>query len=128
MRGVCIGGAVAAASAIALGAALPASGHKIAYDNSLKLSLDTLNGTTEQYSGRVLSEKPGCRVGRTVTVSQSGVQVGTTVSNSSGAWALTGPVPPKGAQITASMPKKVLKKNKKHRHKCKAASRGRKAH
>ena len=117
-----IGAAAAAVSAIGLAVALPASGHKVAFDTNLKIRLDTLNPTTEQYSGKVRSEKAACEAGRTITVSQSGVPVGTTVSNSGGDWVLTGPVPPKGAQITVSTPRKILKKNKKHTHKCKAAS------
>ena len=118
---------VGVVSAIGLAVALPASGHKVAFDTSLTLRLDTLNDTTEQYSGKVRSEKAGCEAGRKITVSQSGVPVGTTVSNSGGDWVLTGAVPPKGAQITVSTPKKILKKNKKHKHKCKAASLSRKA-
>jgi hypothetical protein len=123
-RGVRIGAVAAAVSAIGLAVALPASGHKVAYDTNLnKVRFDTLNDTTERYSGKVMSPKPKCEAGRTITVTQSGVAVGTTVSNSEGEWVLTGPVPPKGAQLTVSTPKKILKKNKKHRHKCKAASR-----
>jgi hypothetical protein len=121
-RAARIGAAVAAVSAIGLAVALPASGHKVAYDTNLKIRFDTLNDTTEQYSGKVMSSKPKCEAGRTITLTQSGVPVGTTVSNSAGAWVLTGPVPPKGAQLTLSTPRKILKKNKKHRHKCKAAS------
>src|SRR5262245_52715381 len=122
-RGVRVGAMAVAVSAIGLAVALPASGHKVAYDTNLKIRFDTLNGTTEQYSGKVMSQKPKCEAGRTITVSQAGAPVGTTTSNPEGEWAVTGPVPPKGAQVTVSVTKKILKKNKKHRHKCKAASR-----
>jgi hypothetical protein len=120
-------GAAAAIGAIGLIAAVPASAHKVAFDTNLQLKLDKLNETTEQYSGKVTSNKGKCRIGRTVNVTQSGVFVASTVSNFAGDWLLTGPVPPKGATVTAFAPKKILKKNTKHRHKCKPAITSRRA-
>jgi hypothetical protein len=111
-----------AACAIVLALALPALGHKITYDTNLQLKTDTLNDTTEQYSGKVTSNKAACKPGRTITVTAAGALVGTTVSNAAGDWVLTGPIPPKGTVITASTPKKFLVRNKKHRHKCAPAS------
>jgi len=105
-----------------LAIALPASGHKITYATNLQLKLDTLNDTTEQYSGKVTSTKAACKAGRTITVAAAGAPVATTVSNASGDWVVTGPVPAKGTIITASTPKKFLVRNKKHRHKCGPAS------
>ena len=119
--------AAAAVGAIGLIAVAPASAHKIAFDTNLQLKLDKLNETTEQYSGKVTSNRGKCRIDRTVNVSQSGVFVGATISNFAGDWILTGPVPPKGATVTAFVPRKILKKNKKHRHKCKPAITSRKA-
>jgi hypothetical protein len=113
---------VAVVSVIGLAVALPASGHKVAYETKLQIRFDKLNDTTEQYSGKVKSQKPACEVGRTLTLTLSGSLVGTTVSDSAGHWVLTGPLPTKGAQMTLSTPKKILKKNKKHLHKCKSAS------
>jgi antitoxin (DNA-binding transcriptional repressor) of toxin-antitoxin stability system len=107
-----------AVCALGLAIALPASGHKVTYASNLQLKLETLNNTTEQFSGKVTSTKAACKAGRTITITQAGTPIATTVSNVSGDWAVTGPVPPKGTEITASTPKKFLKRNKKHRHKC----------
>jgi hypothetical protein len=107
---------------IGLAIALPASGHKVTHATNLQLKLDTLNDTTEQYSGKVTSTKGACKAGRTITITAAGVAVASTVSGATGDWAVTGPVPAKGTQITASTPKKFLKRNKKHRHKCGPAS------
>jgi hypothetical protein len=111
-----------AVCAIALALALPALGHKITYSTNLQLKADTLNDTTEQYSGKVTSTKGACKPGRTIIVTAAGAPVGTTVSNAAGDWVLTGPVPAKGTIITASTPKKFLVRTKKHRHKCGPAS------
>ncbi len=115
-----IGIALVCVSGLAI--ALPASGHKITYATNLQLKLDTLNDTTEQYSGKVTSTKGACKSGRTITITAAGVPVASTVSSTSGDWAVTAPVPAKGTQITASTPKKFLRRNKKHRHKCGPAS------
>jgi hypothetical protein len=114
--------AVLAVCAVGLVLALPAIGHKITYPTNLQLKADTLNDTTEQYSGKVTSTKGACKPGRTIIIFQSGAAIATTVSNVSGDWAVTAPVPPKGTIITASTPKKFLVRNKKHRHKCGPAS------
>jgi hypothetical protein len=111
-----------AACAVGLALALPALGHKVTYATNLQLKLDTLNDTTEQYSGKVTSTKAACKAGRTITVAAAGAPIATTVSNAAGDWVVTGPVPPKGTVITATTPKKFLKRNKKHRHKCGPAS------
>jgi hypothetical protein len=116
-----------AVCAIVLAVALPAIGHKVKYPTNLQLKIDTINDTTDQYSGKVTSTKAACTVGRTIVVSQAGVAIATTVSNVSGDWAVTGPKAPKNTDVTATTPKKILKKNKKHRHKCAAAATTRKA-
>jgi cytosine/uracil/thiamine/allantoin permease len=118
---------VGLACLVGLAIALPASGHKVTYGTNLQLKLDTLNETTEQYSGKVTSTKGACIVGRTITVTQAGVPIAATVSNAAGDWAVLGPKAPKNTDITASTPKKILKKNSKHRHKCAAAATTRKA-
>jgi hypothetical protein len=114
--------AVLAVCAVGLAIALPAMGHKVTYSTSLQLKSDQLNDTTEQYSGKVNSTKGACKSGRTITIAQSGTPIATTVSSVSGDWAVTAPVPPKGTSVTASTPKKILKKNRKHVHKCGPAS------
>jgi hypothetical protein len=101
---------------------LPAIAHKVTYATNLQLKLDTLNDTTEQYSGKVTSTKGACKAGRTITISAAGAPVASTVSGVGGDWAVTAPVPAKGTVITASTPKKFLVRNKKHRHKCGPAS------
>jgi hypothetical protein len=116
-----------AVCAIVLAVALPAIGHKVRYPTNLQLKIDKINDTTEQFSGKVTSTKPACTVGRTITVFQAGVPVAVTVSNAAGDWAVTGPTAPKNTDVTASTPRKILKKNKKHRHKCAAAATTRKA-
>lgn len=125
--GLRLAATLAAICALGLIAAAPAGAHKVAFDTNLQLKLDKLNETSEQYSGKVTSNKGKCRINRTVNVSQSGIFVGSTLSNFAGDWILAGPVPPKGATVTAFAPRKILKKNKKHRHKCKPAIASRKA-
>jgi hypothetical protein len=117
----------AAVCALGLALALPAVGHKIVYPTNLQLKIDTINDTTDQFSGKVTSPKPACTRGRTITVSQAGVAIATAVSNFNGDWVATGPKVPKNIDVTAFTPKKILKKNKKHRHKCRAAATIRKA-
>jgi hypothetical protein len=116
-----------AVCAIVLAVALPAIGHKVTYPTTLQLKIDSVNDTTDQFSGKVTSTKAACTVGRTITVFESGVPVATTISNVAGDWAVTGPKAPKNTDVTATTPKKFLKKNKKHRHKCAAAATTRKA-
>jgi hypothetical protein len=110
-----------AVCAIALGLALPAIGHRITYGTNLQLKIDSVNTTTDQYSGKVISTKAACTVGRTITVSVGGAPIATTLSNLAGDWAVVGPKEPKGTDVTAFTPKKILKKNRRHRHRCAAA-------
>jgi hypothetical protein len=116
-----------AVCAIVLAVALPAIGHKVKYPTNLQLKIDTISDATAQYSGKVTSTKGACIVGRTITVTQAGVPIAATVSNAAGDWAVLGPKALKNTDITASTPKKILKKNSKHRHKCAAAATTRKA-
>jgi hypothetical protein len=116
-----------AVCAIVLAVALPAIGHKVKYPTNLQLKIDSVNDTTDQYSGKVTSTKARCIVGRTITITNLGVAIATTVSNAAGDWAVTGPKAPKTTDVIASTPRKILKKNTKHRHKCAAAATTRKA-
>jgi hypothetical protein len=118
---------VVAACALGLALALPAVGHKVVFPTNLQLKIDTINDTTDQFSGKVTSTKPACTRGRTITVAQAGVPIATAVSNFAGDWVATGPKVPKNIDVTATTPKKILKKNKKHRHKCAPAATTRKA-
>jgi hypothetical protein len=125
--GIRLAATVAAVCALGLALALPAIGHKVKYPTNLQLKIDTINDTTDQFSGKVTSTKAACIKGRTISVSQAGVLIGTTVSNFAGDWVLTGPKVPKNTDVTATTPRKILKKNKKHRHKCAPAATTRKA-
>jgi hypothetical protein len=116
-----------AVCAIVLAVAIPAIGHKVKYPTNLQLKIDTVNDTTDQFSGKVTSTKGACVVGRTITVFVAGAPVAVTVSNVAGDWAVTGPTAPQNTDVTATTPRKILKKNRKHRHKCAAAATTRKA-
>jgi hypothetical protein len=111
--------AVAAATcAIGLAVALPAAGHKVAFDTNLQLKIDPLTDTTNTYSGKVTSTRVRCEVGRFITITHAGVTIATATTDAAGNYTVTGPRPPKGDDVTAFTPKKFLKKNRKHRHKC----------
>ncbi|MGH2983749.1 MAG: hypothetical protein ACRDK5_05795 [Solirubrobacterales bacterium] len=110
--------ALAAVCALGLGLALPAVGHKVVYDTNLQLKIDTLTDTTDTFSGKVTSRRAACTVGRVITISHNGVAIATATSDVAGNWTVTGPRPPKSDDVTAFTPKKVLKKNRKHRHRC----------
>jgi hypothetical protein len=110
---------VVAATAIALGAAaLPAFAHKITFDTHLQFKLDIAGDTTDTFSGKVTSVRAACEAGRSIFISHAGVRIATATSDPAGNWTVTGPRPPKGDDVTAFLPKKILKKNRKHRHRC----------
>jgi hypothetical protein len=119
--GIRLATAGVAVCAIALALALPAIGHKVIYPTNLQLKIDSVNTTTDQYSGKVTSTRAACTVGRAITVSVAGVPIATTFSNLAGDWAVLGPTQPRGVDVTAFTPKKILKKNRRHRHRCAAA-------
>jgi hypothetical protein len=105
-------------AAIGLAVALPASGHKVVYDTHLQFKIDTLNDTQDTFSGKVTSTRARCEVGRIVNVTHAGVTIATATTDLAGNWTVVGPRPPKGDDVTAFTPKKILKKNRKHRHRC----------
>jgi hypothetical protein len=109
--------AVAVCAIVAV-TALPALGHKVKYPTSLQLKIDSVNDTTDVFSGKVTSTKGACVVARQINVSANGVLLATTFSSIDGSWTVTGPKQTKGTDVTAFTPKKILKKNRKHRHKC----------
>lgn len=121
---VVLGAVCALGLALALQAAVA---HKVTYDSNLQLKDDTLTDTTTQYSGKVTSTKGSCEVGRPVTVTANGAVVATATSVVGGSWSASGPAQVKGTTLIATIPRKVLKRNKKHRHKCVAASAQRRA-
>jgi len=119
---------VSGALALSMGlASQSASAHKVAFDNNLQLKQNALTDTTSQYSGKVTSTRGACKFRRSVTVRANGAVVAWALSIAGGAWSASGPTQVKGTTLIASIPRKILKKNKKHRHKCKAASAQRRA-
>ena len=116
-----IGIAVAAAiCAVGLLAALPAGAHKVGFATELQLKIDVLSDTQATYSGKIESPKARCEQGRLVNVFHAGVLIATATTDFAGNWSAVGSKPPKGDDVTAMAPRKILKKNGKHRHKCAA--------
>lgn len=113
--------------AIGLIAALPASGHKVRFETNLQLKIDVLTDTTDTFSGKIESPRAACEIGRTIIVTHAGVTIATATTDLAGNWTVVGPRPPKTDDVTAFTPKKVLKKNRKHRHRCVADITTRKA-
>jgi len=106
------------AVSIGLVVALPAAGHKVVFDTNLQLKIDTLTDTQDTFSGKVTSTRARCEVGRLVNVTHAGVTIAQATTDLAGNWTVVGPRPPKGDDVTAFTPKKILKKNRKHRHRC----------
>jgi hypothetical protein len=84
--------------------ALQASGHK--------------NVIESRFSGRVVSDKAKCVPGRIINITHNGVLIATATTDAAGNFTVNGPRPPKGDDVVAILTKKILKKNRKHRHKC----------
>lgn len=106
------------AAAIGLAVALPAAGHKRVFDTNLQLKIDELSATQDTFSGKVESTRTRCEIGRVVNVTHAGVTIATTTTDLAGNWTVVGPRPPKGDDVTAFTPKKILKKSPRHRHRC----------
>jgi hypothetical protein len=119
--------AAAAVSAIGLVGVGPASAHKVRHDTNLQLRIEALNDTQDTFSGKVESQRDACERGRSIIVTHAGVTIATATTDLAGNWTVVGPRPPKRDDGTAFTPKKVLKKNRKHRHRCAADITTRKA-
>lgn len=106
-----------------------ASGHKRGFDTGLRLKVDFLTPTSTQYSGSVRSDKRKCERKREITITTGGIAIGTATSDFDGNYTVVvnGTPPVKNQDVIASTPKKFLKRNKKHRHKCRAEKVTRKA-
>jgi hypothetical protein len=115
IRLVALGGL---ALAVALAIALPAAGHKAVFPTNLQLKIDELSTTQDTFSGKIESTKLRCEIGRVVNVTHAGVTIATARTDLAGNWTVAGQRPPKGDNVTAFTPKKVLAKNRKHRHWC----------
>jgi hypothetical protein len=111
--------ALVAICALGLVTALQASGHKNLIESRLQqFKIDIVNDTTDSYSGTVQSEKAKCVIGRVVNITHNAVLIATATTDAAGNFTVNGPRPPKGDDVVATMTKKILKKNRKHRHKC----------
>jgi hypothetical protein len=108
------------AGAAVLALVLPASAHKVTYPTNLQLKIDVspTSMTQDTFSGKVTSTRMACLSGRTVTITHAGVTIATATTDVAGNYTVTGPRPPKGDDVTAFTPKKVLKKNRRHTHRC----------
>jgi hypothetical protein len=106
-----------------------ASAHKQRWDTDLQLRVDRLTATTTQYSGSVRSERAKCERNRVITITTGGVAIGTATSDFEGNYTVvvTGTPPAKNQDVIASTPKTFLKRNSKHKHKCRPATVTRKA-
>lgn len=105
--------------ALGLVTALQASGHKNVIESRLQqFKIEIVNDTTDSYSGRVQSDKAKCVIGRIINITHNGVLIATATTDAAGNFTVTGPRPPKGDDVVATLTKKILKKNRKHRHKC----------
>jgi len=106
-----------------------AFGHKFSADSSVSIKFDKPKPNdpyaTGSFSGDVKSEKPRCEKNRTVTLLQrtatGSTNVGTDLTDANGAWQVpqTGTTAP--GDYYATVAKRVIRKNSKHRHICKAA-------
>ena len=103
---------------IGMAMALPAVGHKVVYASHLQLKIDASSDTQDTFSGRVTSTRAACQAGRLVNVTHAGVTIATATTDLAGNWTVLGPRPPKNDDVTAFTPKKILVKNRKHRHRC----------
>jgi hypothetical protein len=113
--------AYAAVTALLVGAigAGIATGHKKKIKSTVTIEFtDTVYG--DSFSGEVNSKKRKCERNRKVTVFRGGTSVGSDTTNNQGEYV----VPVDNAapgNYFAKAKKKVLKKNKKHKHVCRKA-------
>jgi hypothetical protein len=112
-----------------LGAAVGAQGavaHKVTHDSNLQLKITSIDATTSQYSGKVTSTRSACEAGRPVSVLANGALISSATTLVGGSWSATGATQAKHTTVVATIPRKFLKRNKKHKHKCAPASAQRK--
>jgi hypothetical protein len=114
-----LGLALIVVTALGLATALQASGHKRVFVSSIqRFKIEIVNDTTDNFSGRVHSENARCVPGRVINITHNGVLIATAVTDAAGNFSVNGPRPPKGDDVVATLTKRILKKNRKHTHKC----------
>lgn len=121
-KGIRVGALAAVGAVVVALSAGAALAHKVSFDSSLQLKLTKIDDATTQYSGKVSSTRGACEVGRPVTVTANGAVIASATSIVGGTWSASGPAQAKGTTVVATIPRKILKRNKKHRHKCRPAS------
>ncbi len=97
-----------------------ANGHAVKYDSTVTAKFDKQART---FDGAVESAKRGCAKNRSVNLrlraaDGSSTVVGTDVSDALGAWVVTSTSDPAPGTYFAEATKKVIRKNKNHRHVC----------
>ena len=120
--------AIAALTSVVLVAG--AAGHRVKYDSTVTAKFKKAGHDPytqpARFDGAVSSEKPRCVKNRTVNLrllanDGSSSVVASDVTDSSGAWVIQPATAPAAGTYFAEATKKVLKKNSKHRHVCRAA-------
>jgi hypothetical protein len=113
VKGLLVVAALAASLAVA-SVALAAAART---DTSFKMKD---RGDHVEYSGKVTSDPPRqtCIAGRKVKIFHRGILIAETRTDSNGSWAVDGPRPPEGDEVTA----KVVKKKKGGRTICRGKS------
>lgn len=122
---------IALAAICVLGSGLALQGalaHKVTFDSNLQLKVDSIDASTSSYSGKVTSTRGACEAGRPVTVTANGTVIASATTVVGGSWSASGPVQAKNTTVIATIPRKILKRNKKHKHKCAPDSAQRKVH
>ena len=97
-----------------------AAGHTVRYDSVVTAKFDK---QAKIFDGAVESAKRGCAKNRSVTLrlraaDGSSTVVGTDVTDALGAWVVTSTSEPTPGTYFAEATKKVVRKNKNHRHVC----------
>jgi hypothetical protein len=100
-----------------------AAGHRVKFESTVTAKFDKQANT---FDGTVASAKRGCVATRTVNLrlrasDGSTAVVGTTVTDSTGAWVIQPTSAPAAGTYFAEAAKKVLRKNSKHHHVCASA-------
>ncbi len=112
--------------AVSIGTAVA---HKVRYTASVNLQVKDIAATppateptTTEYSGKVNSTFARCERFRPVTITSSTGLFVQTITNINGDYAITGPKQAQGVTVTATINRKVLRKNRRHKHVCLAAA------
>ena len=121
---------LALAAIMGVGLVGAAAGHKVKYDSTVTAKFKKAGHDPytqpARFEGTVDSEKLRCLKNRTVNLrllatDGSSTVVASDVTDLNGAWVIQPASAPAAGTYFAEAAKKVLKKNRKHRHVCRAA-------